>query len=69
MEKRIIFISSSSSFIGELCKKIKEIYPQSKFIQNRKRKKKVLIPKLTYLKKFFDKYEFKKIDQIIKGYT
>ena len=66
IDKSIDLVSDQNISIGELCKKIKKIYPQFKFIRNRKNTKKVLIPKLTYLKKIFDKYDFKKIDQIIK---
>lgn len=66
IDKSVDLVSDQNISIGELCKKIKKTYPQFKFIQNRKNTKKVLIPKLTYLKKIFDKYDFKKIDQIIK---
>lgn len=66
IDKSIDLVSDQNISIGELCKKIKKIYPQFKFIQNRKNKKKILIPKPTYLEKIFGKYNFKKIDQIIK---
>ena len=66
IDKSVDLISNQNISIGELCKKIKKIYPQFKFIQNRKHQKKTLIPKPTYLKKIFDKYDFKNIDQIIK---
>ena len=66
IDKSMDLVSDQNISIGELCKKIKKIYPQFKFIQRHKLRKKTLIPKLTYLEKIFDKYDFKKIDQIIK---
>ena len=66
IDKSVDLVSDQNISIGELCKKIKKIYPQFKFIQRHKLRKKTLIPKLTYLEKIFDKYDFKKIDQIIK---
>ena len=66
IDKSVDLVSNQNISIGDLCKKIKKIYPQFKFIQNRKNKKKILIPKPTYLEKIFGKYNFKKIDQIIK---
>ena len=64
--KTVDLVSDQNISIGDLCKKIKKIYPQFEFIKNKRNKKENLSSNLKYLDHIIERYEFKNIDQIIK---